>query len=339
MIFINNKYTKYYYLIINKAKSRINSPDDYVENHHIIPKSFFKSRSKTGWLEGDADLDNTVDLTAREHMVCHVLLTKMVIGKGKTQVNDAAWLMTTAKRPDGTRYRINSNTYARIREEHSINARQLNLDKVKNGTHPWQNPKHHQKLNDDMLSSGTHPFQLRDDGTSLTQDRITSGNHPWVARENGTSLSSDRVKNGTHQGLRRPDGTSIAQDQLKAGVHAFQTRLDGSSLSADQVKNGTHNLLGPDMNKKLLAEGRHPSQIKVCCIRCRKEMSANRYKTYHGQLCVTDLTPKQDKRLRKISVNGEIFESLTAASIALNMKMVTLSSWTRKKTRPDVFYL
>jgi len=46
MIFINNKYSKYYYNIIEKAKSRniFNRKEakkifGYVEKHHIIPKS------------------------------------------------------------------------------------------------------------------------------------------------------------------------------------------------------------------------------------------------------------------------------------------------------------
>jgi hypothetical protein len=37
MIFIDNKYTRWYYNIVNNAKSRI--PTGYTEKHHIIPKS------------------------------------------------------------------------------------------------------------------------------------------------------------------------------------------------------------------------------------------------------------------------------------------------------------
>ena len=41
----------------------------YVEGHHILPKSF-----KQG---GEKDKSNLVYLTAREHFICHWLLTKM----------------------------------------------------------------------------------------------------------------------------------------------------------------------------------------------------------------------------------------------------------------------
>ena len=43
----------------------------YIEMHHIIPRS----------LGGNNSIENLVTLTAREHFICHWLLTKMVKGK------------------------------------------------------------------------------------------------------------------------------------------------------------------------------------------------------------------------------------------------------------------
>ena len=67
-MFIQNKYTKTYYNIINRAKSR--AIDGYTETHHIIPRS----------LGGNNNIDNLVKLTAREHFICHLLLPKMTTG-------------------------------------------------------------------------------------------------------------------------------------------------------------------------------------------------------------------------------------------------------------------
>lgn len=65
-MFNNSKYTQWYNSIIEAAKTRcING---YVEKHHIVPKSMGGPNSK----------DNIVALTAREHFLCHWLLTKMV---------------------------------------------------------------------------------------------------------------------------------------------------------------------------------------------------------------------------------------------------------------------
>lgn len=83
MIFIDNKYTKWYYNIISNAKSRISDKDTYHEIHHIIPKS----------LNGTNDENNLVSLTAREHFVCHMLLPKMLLGKQKRNMSFAFWSM------------------------------------------------------------------------------------------------------------------------------------------------------------------------------------------------------------------------------------------------------
>lgn len=58
-------YYKLYDSIIEKRK--IDVPTGYTEEHHIIPRS----------LGGTDDKDNLVKLTAKEHFICHLLLTKM----------------------------------------------------------------------------------------------------------------------------------------------------------------------------------------------------------------------------------------------------------------------
>ena len=67
MIFIDNKYTKWYFSIISATQCRTLSAEQYYEIHHIIPKS----------LGGNNSTDNLVKLTAREHYICHLLLVKM----------------------------------------------------------------------------------------------------------------------------------------------------------------------------------------------------------------------------------------------------------------------
>lgn len=67
-MFKDNKYTKWYNELINSRiqfhSTRIN---DYYEKHHIIPKSMGGSNQKS----------NIIKLTAREHFICHLLLSKM----------------------------------------------------------------------------------------------------------------------------------------------------------------------------------------------------------------------------------------------------------------------
>lgn len=81
-MFIDNKYTKCYYSIIGNARNRKQN-DIITEGHHIVPKS----------LNGTDDINNIVNLTIKEHYICHRLLTKMTTGKNKSKMIYALWCM------------------------------------------------------------------------------------------------------------------------------------------------------------------------------------------------------------------------------------------------------
>ena len=74
-IFINNKYTKWYFNIIDNARNNIYL--DYTENHHIIPKCMFTCFDSLSAINPD-DTSNIIRLSAREHFICHILLPNMV---------------------------------------------------------------------------------------------------------------------------------------------------------------------------------------------------------------------------------------------------------------------
>jgi len=77
--FLENKYQEWYNSLISNAKNR--SIEGYTEKHHIIPKS----------MGGSNDLDNLVKLTAREHFIAHVLLTKFTESTNKAKMITALW--------------------------------------------------------------------------------------------------------------------------------------------------------------------------------------------------------------------------------------------------------
>lgn len=72
MVFIDNKYTRWYYRIIDKAlaENYTYSTSEH-EKHHIVPKS----------IGGSNKSNNIVTLTFKQHYVCHLLLTKMCLDK------------------------------------------------------------------------------------------------------------------------------------------------------------------------------------------------------------------------------------------------------------------
>jgi hypothetical protein len=98
-MFLQNKYTTWYNKIIDKAKSRL--LEGYSEIHHIIPRS----------LGGTDDPNNLIQLTAREHFICHLLLTKMVEGPLLYKMQKAAQLMYYVTGPGQQRYRTNNRIY------------------------------------------------------------------------------------------------------------------------------------------------------------------------------------------------------------------------------------
>lgn len=90
MQFIDNKYNKWYYQIVNRAKSENRKKYEgvYYESHHILPKSLGGSNKKY----------NLVLLTAREHFVCHWLLCKMTTGQDMYKMKRAlSWLAGKSK--------------------------------------------------------------------------------------------------------------------------------------------------------------------------------------------------------------------------------------------------
>ena len=104
-MFIKNKYYTYYYNIVNNALSRSNLTG-YFEKHHIIPKS----------LGGGNSEENLVNLTFREHFICHRLLTKITSGINRRKMAYAMWRMLTVAKH--RKCKITSHTYHLIREEY-----------------------------------------------------------------------------------------------------------------------------------------------------------------------------------------------------------------------------
>lgn len=81
-------------------RSKGRSIFSYTERHHIIPKS----------LGGINDDTNIAVLTAREHYIAHVLLTKMVVGQSKKKMSYALSMFNTNNK-NHNRYKPKSVLY------------------------------------------------------------------------------------------------------------------------------------------------------------------------------------------------------------------------------------
>ena len=126
-MYLQNKYTRWYYNIVNAAQNR--SINGYVEKHHIIPKSLGGSNKKI----------NIVSLTAREHFICHWLLTKMTHGQDKSKMCMALVMMRASHRGH-QRYnnKLTSRVYDYIKNQAVEGFRAGTIKRVREGTHNFQ---------------------------------------------------------------------------------------------------------------------------------------------------------------------------------------------------------
>lgn len=116
-----NKYTKYYTLLTNRAKNRILT--EYTERHHIIPQSLGGSNNK----------DNLVDLTAREHFICHWLLIKMTEGDNRGKM---LYALNGMKAENKYQQRYSSAITARVYERYRIEHAKNHSETMKGRTPP-----------------------------------------------------------------------------------------------------------------------------------------------------------------------------------------------------------
>lgn len=103
-MFNSNKYSSWYFSIIANAQARLLPLTTYTEKHHIIPKS----------LGGNNKKENIAALTAKEHLICHLLLIRMTSGDAKSKMACAAMRMMFSSRTHH-RCKISSRTYESVR--------------------------------------------------------------------------------------------------------------------------------------------------------------------------------------------------------------------------------
>ena len=129
----------------------------YKEEHHIVPVC----------MNGDNSKENLVKLTAKEHFICHLLLTKVYPNDNKLKY--ALWCMMTLTNKHLLRYKITSQTFEKLRIEcakaisthlmgHEVSENQKEKQRLKmTGRVSGFKDKHHSQENKEkarVLSTG-----------------------------------------------------------------------------------------------------------------------------------------------------------------------------------------
>lgn len=219
MDFIDNKYNKWYNQIIDRARTRKDIVG-YTEKHHIVPKSLGGSNSK----------DNIAILTAREHFICHWLLTKMVLNQqDRWKMVNALGYMMWATNENQHRYKISGRVYDLIKTRHS-QEKSLAQTGRKNSFYGKQHTSETKK----KMSKSRQGIAPWNKGKVYVGGGMTGKKHTADTKQkirekkSGTTLTDDHKKKIAESMLakkiKRSEETKIKMSQAKKGVkHSTRT--------------------------------------------------------------------------------------------------------------------
>jgi hypothetical protein len=243
-----DKYTRWYKQITERARFRIT--EDYTETHHIQPRS----------LGGTDDIDNLVELTAREHFICHWLLTKMTTGKDRAKM---IYALNGMKRSNkfAQRYetKITARVYENLKKEFSV----VHSATMK-GREPWN-----------------RGIPITEEQRDKNRQSALGKRHTSAAKEKIKMASTGRIKteetkNKIREALKgKPKGPMSEEEKLKRSL---------GNLGKPKPK-GMGEKLKSTVAAQLAAGTHYTQQPKLTCPHCGTQASKARYNGYHGDKC------------------------------------------------------
>ncbi len=286
MIYLNNKYTVWYYNIIAKAKSRETTAG--TEKHHIIPDCFFYERQRKGipgkLMGNPLDSENLVSLTYKEHFVCHRLLVKMTTGRQKQQMSYALFLLMKTR---GNSFIVSSRLYEKIRTEFTKQASITHSGKaVSAETRRKQSEARKGKTYEDMFGkekAAAMKKNLQKKGKARshsieTRHRISESNkgkhsnrnrytHSYETKRKISESNKGRIVIVTEATKRKISNTLKGRPSPMRGRRSKYKGIPRS----EEVK------------EKLRIAARN--QVKKVCEYCNLLCSPSNYHRWHGKQC------------------------------------------------------
>jgi hypothetical protein len=249
-----NKYKKWYdQIIANGVAHRITG----YERHHIIPKS----------LGGSDDSTNLVFITAREHFICHWLLTKIYpTGEEHWKMLNALRIMR-AENKNQQRYetKITSRVYANLKEEYS----KLQSEKNRGENNPMYGDK----------------FYRSEEGTQRQRESVTGEKNGSKQPEARDKISQSKL------GKKRAPFNDIWLANLANSNRGENNGMFGKTHNEDTKSKQREKALGRKQSPETIAKKadavRGLKREKKVCPHCEKEVAVNGYARWHGINCKT----------------------------------------------------
>lgn len=242
-----NKYENWYNHIIANGK-HIRLPGH--EQHHILPKS----------LGGTDNAENLVYITAREHFICHWLLTKIHSeGEEHWKMLNALRMMR-AENSNQTRYstKITSRVYAKLKEEYSL----LQSDRVKGKNNPnfgkyWTEEQ--KQTHSKKIKGRTQPLEEKQRQiAAMTGRKREAFSEEWIKK-----LS---------QAKQGPGNNMYGKHHSQETKQKMRKKALGRKQDADTIKRKADAIRGLKREKKQ-------------CPHCQQLVAVNGYARWHGDNC------------------------------------------------------
>lgn len=242
-----NKYIRWYNQIVKNAQSRV--AEGYTERHHIQPRS----------LGGLDTTDNLVDLTAREHFVCHWLLTKITTGDDRYKMINALRMMR-AEKLGQQRYKtvITGRVYENIKKEYAL----LQSERIRGENNPMWGRTHTEEARQTISEKNT--------GKKLTEEQIARQIAVQTGRKRAPFSNEWRTKMAVKkQGENNPRyGVEVSESTRQKIGDKIRGRKQTDEEKARRA-----------------AANKGKAKPKKLCPHCGQMTAVNTYPRWHGANC------------------------------------------------------
>jgi hypothetical protein len=252
---IENKYKNWYYELIENRKNRIVDSETYYEKHHIIPRCLGGNNSK----------ENLIYLTPKEHFIAHLLLVKMYSGDAHYKMKHAFSMMFIKSIKNEKRTLKSCRLYNILRQDVAKKVGQANKGKI-----PW------------------NKGLPRDESVKLAVSIANKGKIAWNKGLPRSEEDKEKMKTGIKN--KNPNGRVSPTKGRKEPI--FICEYCNKSVRG---KGGYIRYHGDNCNMNPLNANRakretqftthNPSNIRMTCEYCNKNISMPNYKRCHGDNC------------------------------------------------------
>jgi len=269
-MYLQNKYTKYYNNIIERAKSRVLPKEIYFEKHHIIPRSMGGSNLAT----------NLVKLTAKEHRFVHLLLPKMTIDPAHTKsMWYALWMMLRTKNKDQFRKISKGRAFELSKLQVAAFSSQLHRGKIvseetkqklSNKAKGRTSPNKGKSMSEEQKQK----LSIAHKGKTISQESIdkTIESRKWYTHSEETKKKISESNKGK---------TAVISDETKQKISASLKGRPSPNKGKPATNTGIPHSEETKEKIKLAAANR----IKSTCPHCSKAVSPSNYSRWHGDQC------------------------------------------------------